>query len=191
MTEREKMLQGEWYDANNDKQLLEERTKAMDLCFVLNNLSPSKEEERNSVLRKLLGALPENLVLLSPYTTDYGINTKFGKNVFVNINCYFMDGACITVGDSVFIGPSCGFYTASHPLQYHSRNKGLEKAGPIVIGDNCWFGANVSVMPGVTIGAGCVIGAGSVVTKDVPENSLAAGVPAKVIKSIDQNEDLK
>ena len=102
-----------------------------------------------------------------------------------------MDGASITVGDNVFIGPSCGFYTASHPLQYHPRNKGMEKAAPIVIGDNCWFGANVSVMQGVTIEAGCVIGAGSVITKDVPENSLVAGVPAKVMKSIDQNEELK
>ena len=88
--------------------------------------------------------------------------------------------------DLVFIGPSCGFYTANHPLDYTNRNQGLEKALPIKIGDNCWFGANVSVMPGVTIGAGCVIAAGAVVTKDMPANSLIAGVPAKVIKTIEQ-----
>ena len=117
---------------------------------------------------------------------DYGKNIKLGKNVFVNINNYFMDGATIEIGDNVFIGPSCGFYTANHPLDYTNRNQGLEKALPIKIGDNCWFGANVSVMPGVTIGAGCVIAAGAVVTKDMPANSLIAGVPAKVIKTIEQ-----
>ena len=97
-----------------------------------------------------------------------------------------MDGAPIEIGDNVFIGPSWGFYTANHPLDYTNRNQGLEKSLPIKIGDNCWFGANVSVMPGVTIGAGCVIAAGAVVTKDMPANSLIAGVPAKVIKTIEQ-----
>ena len=87
---------------------------------------------------------------------------------------------------NVFIGPSCGFYTANHPLDYTRRNQGLEKALPIKVGNNCWFGANVSVMPGVTIGAGCVIAAGAVVTKNMPDNSLIAGVPAKVIKTIEQ-----
>jgi len=111
---------------------------------------------------------------------------SFGKNVFVNCYCYFMDGAKITVGNNVFIGPYCGFYTATHPVDYANRNKGLEKALPITIGDNCWFGANVSVMPGVKIGNGCVIAAGSVVTKDLPDNVMAAGVPAKIIKTIEQ-----
>ena len=99
-----------------------------------------------------------------------------------------MDGAKITVGNNVFIGPFCGFYTATHPLDYTTRNQGLEKALPITIGDNCWFGANVSVMPGVTIGSGCVIAAGSFVTKAVPDNSMVAGVPAKVMKKIQQGE---
>ena len=104
----------------------------------------------------------------------------------MNINNYFMDGASIEIGDHVFIGPSCGFYTANHPLNYTRRKQGLEKALPIKVGNNCWFGANVSVMPGVTIGAGCVIAAGAVVTKNMPDNSLIAGVPAKVIKTIEQ-----
>ena len=144
------------------------------------------DEKRNEVIEKILGYFPENLVLLSPFTADYGKNIKLGKNVFVNINNYFMDGATIEIGDHVFIGPSCGFYTANHPLDYTNRNQGLEKALPIKVGDNCWFGANVSVMPGVTIGSGCVIAAGAVVTKDMPGNSLIAGIPAKVIKTIEQ-----
>lgn len=180
MTEREKMNKGLWYDANNDPQLLEERTIAQDLCFELNQFKPSLEKERSQIIEKILGYQPQNLILLSPFVCDYG------KNVFVNINSYFMDGAKITVGDNVFIGPSCGFYTANHPLDYKSRNRGLEKALPIMIGNNFWFGANVSVMPGVNIGDGCVIAAGSVVTHDIKPNSLVAGVPARIIKEIMQ-----
>ncbi|MCD7839939.1 MAG: sugar O-acetyltransferase, partial [Erysipelotrichaceae bacterium] len=131
-----------------------------------------------------LGYLPDNLELLSPFNCDYGFNIHIGDNVFININNYFMDCADITIGNNVFIGPSCGFYTATHPLNFENRNKGLEKALPIIVGDNCWFGANVSIMPGVTIGSGCVIAAGSVITKDVPDNVMVAGVPAKVVKTI-------
>ena len=176
MTEKEKMKAGLWYDANNDHELIDQRLICQDLCFALNQLKPS-DEKRNEVIENILGYFPDDLVLLSPFTADYGKNIKLGKNVFVNINNYFMDGATIEIGDNVFIGPSCGFYTANHPLDYTNRNQGLEKALPIKIGDNCWFGANVSVMPGVTIGAGCVIAAGAVVTKDMPTNSLIAGVP--------------
>lgn len=186
MTEREKMDKGLWYDANNDLQLLEDRMLAQDLCFELNQLKPSLDKERNQIIEKILGYQPQNLILLSPFVCDYGKNIVFGKNVFVNINCYFMDGATITIGDNVFIGPSCGFYTANHPLDYKSRNRGLEKALPIMIGNNVWFGANVSVIPGVNIGDGCVIAAGSVVTHDIKPNSLVAGVPARIIKEIMQ-----
>jgi len=186
MSEKEKMMQGLWYDANYDQEIVEERMKAIDLCFELNQLKPSLQEERNMKIKELLGELPEGLVLLSPFACDYGKNIHLGKDVFININSYFMDGASITIGDHAFIGPSCGFYTANHPLDIKDRNQGLEIALPITIGDNCWLGANVTVLPGVTIGNGCVIGAGSIVTKDIPDNSLAMGMPAKVIKTIQQ-----
>lgn len=188
MTEREKMKLGLWYDANNDQELLNKRVKAMDLCFELNQLKPSLEKQRQAVLNDILGYLPEGLVLLSPFVCDYGTNIEFGKDVFVNVNSYFMDGAKIKVGNNVYIGPSCGFYTANHPLQYSVRNTGLEQALPITIGNNVWMGGNVTVLPGVTIGDGCVIGAGSVVTKDIEENSLACGTPCKVIKKIDNKD---
>lgn len=97
-----------------------------------------------------------------------------------------MDGGGITFGDNVFIGPNCGFYTATHPLNFEERNKGLELAEPIVVGSNTWFGGHVSVLPGVTIGEGTVIGAGSVVTKDIPPHCLAVGNPCKVIREIEQ-----
>jgi len=185
MTEKDKMLAGEWYDANYDEDLEKERSKANDLCFELNQTKPSNKEKRHAILKELLNDEPNHLELLSPFYTDYGYNTFLGKHVFINHDCYFMDGGKIFIGDHVFIGPKCDFYTAIHPLNYQDRNIGLEQALPIHIGDNVWIGANVIVLPGVTIGNGAVIGAGSAVTKDIPSNVLAVGSPAKPIKTID------
>lgn len=185
MTEYEKMLRGELYDANFDPELLRVRQNADSGCYDYNNLRPD-DPKRMEILAKLLGYEPERLTLLSPVYFDYGPLTRFGSGVFVNHSCYFMDGGGITIGDNTFVGPFCGFYTAAHPTDYSRRNQGLEWAKPIRVGKNCWFGANVSVMPGVTIGDGCVIAAGSVVTTDLPDNALAAGVPAVVKKTIAQ-----
>lgn len=185
MSEFEKMKNGEWYDANFNVELIKLRTKAKALCYELNyRISPDNEEERMEIISKILGYKPKQLVILSPFIVDYGKNLKLGKNIFVNHFCYFMDCADITIGDNVFFGPYVGLYTAHHPIDYKQRNEGYEKALPITIGDNCWFGANVSVMPGVNIGNNCVIAAGAVVTKDIPDNSMVAGVPAKIVKEI-------
>ncbi|MGX7106385.1 sugar O-acetyltransferase [Hutsoniella sourekii] len=189
-SEREKMLAGEWYDANYDQELVHARRHAQDLCFELNQLKPSLTRERQVIQDRLFQSSYPTLELLSPFVCDYGYNIRFGQDCFINMNCYFMDGAPITLGDHVFVGPYCGFYTANHPLDAQSRNQGLEKAEPIQVGNNVWFGANVSVMPGVSIGDNCVIAAGSVVTKDLPANSLASGVPARLIRTIDQEERL-
>ena len=184
MTEKEKMQKGEWHDANFDETLLKERENAESLCYDFNMARPGSKEQLLA-LSKILGVdLPKGLTVLAPVYFDYGVYTHFGEGVFVNHGCYFMDGGTVHIGKNVFIGPFCGFYTASHPLNYPDRNKGLERALPIRIGDNCWFGANVSVLQGVTIGSGCVIAAGSVVTSDLPENCMAAGVPAAVKKYI-------
>lgn len=186
MTEQEKMNAGLWYDANYDKELVEERTRTMDLCFKLNAIRQGDLEQRTKIIEQILGYQPESLNIISPFVCDYGRNIHFGKNVFVNLNSYFMDGASITVGDNVFLGPNCGLYTANHPMQYAQRNAGLEKALPIRIGNNVWLGANVILLPGVTIADGCVIAAGSVVTADIPQNQLAAGVPCKPVRTISQ-----
>lgn len=185
MEEKEKMLAGGWYNANYDRALSEEKVRAQKLCHEFNQMEPGNEKEKQKIIVELLGYIPENVNISTPFMVDYGYNVKFGKNVFININSYFMDGAEITIGDNVFVGPSCGFYTAEHPLDADERRKGLEKASPITVGDDVWIGAGVSVMPGVAIGDKCVIGAGSVVTKDIPPNSLAMGVPCHVIREID------
>ena len=187
MTEKEKMIHGEWYDANFDAALLKERRNAEWLCYDFNMAKPGSDEQYVA-LKNLLGTEPaEGVTVLAPVYFDYGAYTHFGKGTFVNHGCYFMDGGTIHIGENVFIGPFCGFYTATHPLNYADINKGIEKALPIIVGDNCWLGANVSVLQGVTIGAGCVIAAGSVVTQDIPENCLVAGVPATIKKRINQS----
>lgn len=188
MSEKEKRDLGEWYDANFDEELLEERVAAIDLCFDLNQTRQSEREKRQQILQQLIGKAGEGLEVISPFSCDYGYHIHLGKQVFINTNCYLMDCAPITIGDHVFIGPHCGFYTASHPLNYTMRNAGLEKALPITIESNVWFGGHVVVLPGVTIGDGCVIGAGSVVTHDIPANSVAVGSPCRVISTIDQDD---
>lgn len=188
MNNEERMNAGIWYDANYDAGLQEKRSHAMHLIWQLNQTDPADTNAYTKAIESLLGKVPEGLGLLTPFYCDYGYNIKLGSDVFINLNCYMMDGAMITIGNNVFIGPYCGFYTANHPLQYAYRNKGYEKASPITIGDNCWFGANCCVMPGVTICSGCVIAAGSVVTKDMPANSMVMGVPAKAVHKINQDD---
>ncbi len=191
MSEKDKRNNGQWYDANYDPELLRDRQQASSLCDKLNQTPHDAMGTRQKLIDKLLQAKPVNLEILSPFMADYGNNIKFGRNCFVNHFCYFMDGAPINIGDKVFFGPYVGLYTARHPLQARARNRGLEQAQPIIIGDNCWLGGNAVVMPGVTIGPGAVIGAGAVVTHDVPANHLVVGVPAKVKGKIDQTKLFK
>lgn len=177
-----KMLNQEWYDANYDNRLLELRREAQDLCFEYNQTMPSNLEKKDQLIEEILGESPENLEWVAPIWVDYGKHIKFGENVFINANSYFMDGNYITIGANTFIGPNCGFYTNTHPENVERRNKGLEKALPIIIEKNVWLGANVSVMPGVTIGEGSVIGAGSTVTRNISKHSVAVGSPCRVIR---------
>ena len=126
----------------------------------------------------------EHVFVNAPLWCDYGYNTTVGDYFFANHNCQILDGGKVTFGDHVFIAPNCTFTTAEHALDAQQRNAGLEVALPIHIGNNVWIGAGVTVLGGVTIGDNSVIGAGSVVTKDIPENMIAVGSPARVIKSI-------
>ncbi len=190
MTEKEKMLAGMIYDANYDPQLMAERLDCKELCRDYNELRPKNMQARTELLHRLLGEVKGNLLIEQPFVCDYGYNISVGKNFYSNHNLVILDCAKVSFGDNVFIAPNCGFYTAGHPLEASERNKGLEYAQPITVGDNVWFGANVSVLPGVTIGDNCVIGAGSVVNKDIPANSLAVGNPCKVIRTIDNGTDL-
>lgn len=183
MNEKEKMLNGLLYDANF-RQLVNERIKCKCLCHEYNNLTPDKTKNREELLKSILGATEENILIEQPFMCDYGYNIKIGENFYANHNLIILDPASVEFGDNVFIGPNCSFYTPQHPIDAPTRNKGLEYALPIKVGHNVWFGGNVTVLPGVTIGDNCVIGAGSVVTKNIPPNVVAAGNPCRVIREI-------
>ena len=184
MNEKQKMLSGELYNPMKDGLLLE-REKAKDLCYKFNNLPPNNSMKRTKLLSKILGKTGKNYWIEQPFQCDYGYNIEIGENFYSNHNLIILDPAKVTFGDNVFIGPNCGFYTPEHPIKAEDRNKLLEYAKPIKVGNNVWFGGSVTVLGGVTIGDNSVIGAGSVVTKDIPPNVVAVGNPCRVIRTID------
>ena len=186
MTEKDKMLSQKLYDANHDGDLIRERTVCKDLCHEYNQLCPSRKDEQERLLKRLLG---KTKGVTAPFWCDYGYNIEIGENFYANHNLVILDCAKVTFGDNVFIGPNCGFYTAGHPIDAQRRNMGLEYAYPIRVGDDVWFGGGVQVMPGVTIGSGVVIGSGSVVTKDIPDHVVAAGNPCRVLRPISEADD--
>lgn len=189
MTEKEKMLSGQPY-LSFDEELFKERQNAKELLFEFNSLKPSEIEKRNELLNNLFGKVPKQIFIEPPFRCDYGYNISVGENFYANYNCTVLDCAPVTIGDNVLLAPNVGLYTAGHPIHYEPRNRGIEYAFPIMIGDNVWIGGGVIVNPGITIGSNVVIGSGSVVTKDIPSNVVAAGNPCRVIKAItDDNRD--
>ena len=191
MTELEKMQQGLLYDANNDPDLIAQRLRCKDLCFALNQLKPSQVQEQEALLRQILGKTGEHFSITTPFWCDYGYNIEIGDHFYTNHNCVILDCAKVTFGSNVFIAPNCVFSTAGHPLDAPQRNQGLEYAYPITVGDNVWFGASVTVLPGVTIGSNTVIGAGSLVNRDIPDGVVAVGNPCRVLRKITEADKEK
>ena len=187
MTEKEKMLSGALYNAG-DLELVWERDRAKALCEKLNVLPSGDGPARERVLSQLFGHTGGNIVVNSVFWCDYGYNIRVGDNFYVNHNCVILDCMPVTFGDNVMIGPNCGFYTASHPMDAERRRAGWEYAAPITVGSDVWFGGGVTVLPGVTIGDGAVIGAGSVVTHDIPANVVAVGNPCRVLRPITERD---
>lgn len=184
MKEWEKGQKGYLYDANFDQEIVEARHKCADLCYAFNQCKPSDVARQEELLHEIIGHIAGELVVTAPFYCDYGTNITVGDNFYVNHNCVILDGAPVTIGDNVFIAPNCVISTAGHALDAKQRAAGLEIAHPITIGNDVWLGANVSVLPGVTIGDNVIIGAGSVVNKDIPSGVIAAGNPCRVLRKI-------
>ncbi|MPN12573.1 Galactoside O-acetyltransferase [bioreactor metagenome] len=181
------MISGKPYKAFGD-ELLAERQYAKEMIFDFNSLRPNQIDERNEILKRLLGKTKDKYFIEPPFRCDYGYNIEIGENFYSNYNLIILDCAPVKIGDNVLIGPNVSIYTAGHPLHYEIRNQEYEYAFPIIIGDNVWIGGNVVINPGVSIGENCVIGSGSVVTKDIPNNVIAIGNPCKVLRVITDDD---
>lgn len=178
------MLSGELY-LPNDTLLIKERERARLLFQQINAMDETQKSERVRRCYQLFGSAGKDLYIEPPFFCDYGYNIIAGDNVFINYNCCILDVMPVVLGNNVMIAPNVQIYTATHPLEAESRNSGREFAKPITIGNDVWIGGGAIICPGVTIGNGAVIAAGAVVVKNVPNNVLVGGNPAKVIRSIE------
>ena len=182
MTEKEKMLAGELYIAE-EAELAAEHARAIELCDRL-DCGGISEEERDALTRQLLGKCGKNTVLGRGFRCDYGYNIEAGENFYVNFNVVILDVCKVKIGDNCLIAPQAGIYTAAHPLDAAVRRSGLEYGRPVTIGNDVWIGGGARILPGVTLGDNVVVGAGAVVTKSFPSGVVIAGNPARVIKKL-------
>ena len=182
ITEFEKMRSQQLYNFH-DPEIGRSLQHAKETCLKLNLLTLSSPGYRE-VLRELVPGIPDSSTICPPFHCDHGNGIRMGENSFINFNCTILDGAYVTIGDNVKIGPDCHLFTPQHPVDYLQRREPCETSYPITIGDDTWLGGNVTVLPGVTIGARCIIGAGSVVVHDIPDDSVAVGNPAVVKRSL-------
>ncbi|PZX54185.1 sugar O-acetyltransferase [Algoriphagus chordae] len=184
MTEKEKMLAGELYQAG-DPDLVEERLKVRKLVKVFNDSDPEDTELRVSLMRQIFGKAGKNFWVEPPFHCDYGSNIEVGDDVFFNFNCVVLDICKVTLGNRVMVAPNVQFYAATHPLDHKTRGEMWEYGKPISIGDDVWIGGSAVICPGVTIGDRTVVAAGAVVTKSFPSDLVIGGNPAKVIKQLE------
>ena len=183
---RARMNVGEPYvDMGEGLEALEaERTHGKELLYDYNLTRPAQAEERDRLLRELLGAMGESVWIEPPFLAAYGSHTYIGERFYANFNLVIVDDADVHIGDRVMFGPNVTITTAGHPVEPSLRADGTQFSLPVHIEDDVWLGGNVVVMPGVTIGAGSVVGAGSIVTRDIPSRVVAVGVPCRVVRPI-------
>ena len=182
--EWDKMVSGQKYYAP-DKQLLDKLMATREKLYEFNNLRPSQTDAQQAIIRDLFGTVSDTFHINQPFRCDFGANIHIGENFFANFNLTILDETDVRFGDNVMIGPNVSIYTACHPLEAEERNKLIEWAEPVIVGNNVWIGGSAVILPGVTIGDNVVIGAGSVVTKGYyPSNVVIAGNPAKIIKQL-------
>ncbi|WP_165004163.1 MULTISPECIES: chorismate mutase [unclassified Enterococcus] len=184
-SEKEKMIAGELYFAN-DPELVADRKFARGQSQIINQAETA--ELRAQLLKETFGRTGKKIYMEPTINFDYGYNIFIGENFYANFNCTFLDVSTIEIGDNCMFAPNVQLYTATHPLHPVKRNSGLEYAKPIKIGNNVWLGGGVIITPGVTLGDNVVVGAGAVVTKSFPDNVVIAGNPARIIKTVEEEQ---
>ena len=199
MTEEERIFTGMLF-ASEEPELVEKKLKSHRLSQEYSMTFEEDADIRSRILHDLLAEVGEGTFMLDPIRFHYGCHTRVGAHCFMNFNFTVQDDAPVTIGDHNNFGPNVTIVTPMHPMLAEERrgmicSDGVERflcyAKPVTIGNDCWFGANVVVCPGVTVGDNCVIGAGSVVTRDIPSNSFAAGVPARVVRTITEKDSVR
>lgn len=183
MNQKERMLAGELYHAE-DPVLERDRDKNRTILHELNQTSHLEIERRSELIKDLMGSVGKGFWIQPPFYCDYGNNIYIGDNFFANFDCLILDVAEVHIGNEVMFGPRVNIFTAGHPIDAAVRNTRLEFGIPVTIGDNVWVGGNTTINPGVTIGDNVIIGSGSVVTKDIPSNTIAVGNPCRVLREI-------
>lgn len=184
-TEKEKMLSGELYIAA-DPELVQDRLRARRLTRLYNQTFETEDAKRKELLQELLGSTGKHYYIEPDFRCDYGYNIHVGENFYANFDCVMLDVCEIRIGDNCLLGPGVHIYTAAHPLDAHARISGAEYGKPVTIGHNVWIGGKAIINPGVRIGNNVVIASGAVVTKDVPDNIVVGGNPARIIKHLDE-----
>ena len=186
--ERDKLHSGEIYYPSDDA-IMAEQLQCLDRLYRFNQIPPSHQEARFAMLQEMFAEVGEGCYIESPLHTNWGgKHVHFGKNVYGNFGLTLVDDTHIYVGDYTMFGPHVTIATAGHPIHPELRQRGLQYNMPVRIGSNCWLGAGVIVLPGVTIGDNTVVGAGSVVTRDLPANVVAVGNPCRVLRPIGQRD---
>lgn len=183
ITERDKMLAGELYDAM-DPELVRLRDQARDLCQILNATREAESELRRQLLMKLFGKGGDSVWMQPPFFCDYGTNIELGERVFFNFNCIVLDVCPVQIGSFTLFGPGVQILTPMHPFNAELRRR-QEFGKPVSVGSDVWVGGGAMILPGVKIGSRAVIGAGSVVTRDIPDAVFAAGNPCRVIRRLE------
>ena len=177
-----------FFQGCNNPEYEKEIRKAKEMCHRYNQLSPNDYESQQEILQSLLGKTGANTTIVPPFWCDYGYHIRVGDHFYANHNLVVQDGGGVCFGDHVFVGPNCCFTTAEHALDPELRKAGVEIAKPIRIGNNVWIGAGCTILAGVEIGDNAVIGAGSVVTRSIPSNVVAVGVPCRVLREITEKD---